>query len=101
MQEGPVYVVLNSCNRELKWDGKAISGFQSLENNTRVYLYLKPEQTTESVSVLNANGLKFGKEASVEDACLVLKFRKETKTVRLCYGISFIDVDQARKNRIK
>lgn len=97
-REGPVYLVLNSRNGVLNWDGNAISGFQSLENNTKVYIYLKPEQAPESNSVLKSNGLTIGSEALGENACLVLKFGKEIKTVRLCYGISFIDADQARKN---
>src|SRR5674476_378540 len=55
--ESPAYLVLNSRNGGLKWDGEAVSGFQSLENNTRVYLYLKPELSPESISVLNENSL--------------------------------------------
>jgi predicted alpha-1,2-mannosidase len=97
-QDRPVYLVLNSRNGGLKWDGEAISGFQSIENNTRVYLYLKPEQTPENISVLKSSGLTSGKEASGRNACVVLKYGKATKSLRLRYGISFIDEAQARKN---
>lgn len=48
-QDSPAYLILNSRNGALKWDGQAVSGYQSIENNTRVYLYLKPEQTPENV----------------------------------------------------
>src|SRR5665648_819358 len=97
-QDRAAYLILNSQNGSLKWDGEAVSGFQSLDGHTRVYLYLKPEQTPEGVSVLKENGLVNGKEASGKNACVVLKYGKGTKTVRLRYGISFIDTDQARKN---
>jgi len=100
-QESPVYLVLNSRNGGMKWDGEALSGFQSLDNNTRVFLYLKPEQKPESTLVLNESGLTSGTDASGRNAFVVLKFGKGVKTVRLRYGISFIDADQARKNLIR
>ena len=97
-QDRAAYLILNSQNGSLKWDGEAISGFQTIEGNTRVYIYLKSEQTPENISVLKANSLVNEKEASGKNACVVLKFSTGTKTVRLRYGISFIDSDQARKN---
>ncbi len=97
-QDRAAYLILNSRNGSLKWNGEAVSGFQSLDGNTRVYIYLKPEQTPESISVLKENGLVNEKEASGKNACVVLKFSQGTKTVRLRYGISFINTDQASKN---
>ena len=97
-QDRPVYLVLNSRNGSLKWDGEAVTGFQSLDNNTRVFLYLKPEQAPENISVLKSSGLTSEKEATGRNACVVLKYGKATKSIRLCYGISFIDEAQARKN---
>jgi predicted alpha-1,2-mannosidase len=97
-QDLPAYLVLNSRSGALRWDGEAVSGFQQLENNTRVYLYLKPEQSPESISVLQENGLSVGTQATGKNACIVLKYSKGSKTVRLRYGISFIDEAQAKKN---
>ena len=97
-QNRAAYLILNSQNGSLKWSGDAISGFQTIDGNTRVYIYLKPEQTPESISVLKENGLVNEKEASGKNACVVLKFGQGSKTIRLRYGISFIDTDQARKN---
>ncbi|MEN6454577.1 MAG: GH92 family glycosyl hydrolase [Prolixibacteraceae bacterium] len=94
----PVNLVLNSRNGEMKWDGEALSGFQLLENNTRVYLYLKPEQKPSGVSVLDNNGSKTGTSATGRDASVVLNFLKGTKSMTLRYGISFIDAGQAKKN---
>lgn len=97
-QDRAAYLILNSQNGSLKWSGDAISGFQTIDGNTRVYIYLKLEQTPESISVLKENGLVNEKEASGKNACVILKYGQGTKTVRLRYGISFIDSDQARKN---
>lgn len=97
-QDSPAYLILNSRNGSMKWDGQAISGSQLLENNTRVYLYLKPEQSPETTFVLKKSGLTSEKEASGNNACMVLKYTKGVKLVRLRYGISFIDEIQARKN---
>ncbi|BBE17134.1 alpha-1,2-mannosidase [Aquipluma nitroreducens] len=97
-QNQAAYLILNSQNGSLKWNDDAISGFQTIDGNTRVYIYLKPEQTPESISVLKENELVNEKEASGKNACVVLKFGQGAKTVRLRYGISFIDTDQAHKN---
>jgi len=97
-QDSPAYLILNSRNGSMKWDGQAISGSQQLENNTRVYLYLKPEQSPEAASTLKNSELNSEKEASGNNACVVLKYAKGVKLVRLRYGISFIDEIQARKN---
>ena len=92
------YLILNSRSGALKWDGQAVSGFQSIDNNTRVYLYLKPEQTPATISVLKSSALTNDTEASGKNACVVLKYGKGVKSIRLRYGISFINEAQARKN---
>jgi predicted alpha-1,2-mannosidase len=97
-QDRPAFIVLNSRNGSLKWDGAAISGFQTIQRNTRVFLYLKPEQVPENISVLKDSGIENGANASGRNACVVLRFVKGTKTIRLRYGISFIDEAQAKKN---
>jgi predicted alpha-1,2-mannosidase len=97
-QNLPAFIILHSRDGALKWDGEAVSGSQMLKNNTRVYLYLKPQQAPEGISVLGPTGLTNDKEASGKDACVVLKFKTDTKSLRLRYGISFIDEAQARKN---
>lgn len=97
-QDRPAFLVLNSRDGGLKWDGEAVSGYQLIGNNTRVYIYLMPELSPESIMVLKENGLTKGREAKGKNACVVLKFVKGTKTIRLRYGISFIDEVQAKNN---
>lgn len=93
-----VYLVLNSRNGSMNWDGKAVSGYQQLANNTRIYLYLVPAEKPVEVKVLQQEGLAEGHDAKGNNACLVLKFAAGTRNLNVGYGISFIESDQARKN---
>jgi len=97
-QDAPVYVVLSTREGELKWDGTAFSGYQLLENNTRVCLYLAPEELPAEVLMLKDGVLVEAVEADGRDACLVFKYPRGTELLALKYGISFIDEAQAREN---
>ena len=85
----PVYLILNSRRGELQWDGKAFSGYQQLQNNTRIFVYMEPD-----IQPQGAND----KAASGQNAHLVLSYPSNTKQLKLRYGISFIDTVQAKKN---
>lgn len=85
----PVYLILNSRRGKLEWDGKSVSGFQQLNNNTKVFLYLEPELMPQNAKTENVNG---------NNMHVVLKYPSNTKTIKLRYGISFIDAAQAKKN---
>ena len=100
-QKGPAYLILNSRNGALTWDGEAVSGYQSIQNNTRVFIYMKPELKPESISVLKESSQILGTTASGRNACLVLKYPTSVKKINLRYGVSFIDESQARKNMIR
>ncbi len=97
-KDTPAYLVLNSRRGKLTWDGTAISGYQLIENDTRVYLYLVPGEFPRQVSTLSDGTL--GEETSAEgqNACLVLKYPKGTEELSVHYGISFIDEAQAKAN---
>jgi len=97
-REDPAYLVLNSGNGELNWDGNAISGYRELGNNTRVYLYLQPEDKPEQVSELIEDGLRESNSAMGKNASLVLLYPEGTGKLSLRYGISFIDEAQAQQN---
>ena len=93
-----VYLVLNSGNGALRWDGKAVSGFDLIRNKTKTYIYFVPSILPEDVFVLNENKLKANNNADGENACLVLKYTLGTSHIEIQYGISFIDEKQAREN---
>jgi predicted alpha-1,2-mannosidase len=98
VKDAPAYLVLNSRKGEMSWDGQAISAYQLIENNTRVYLYLVPEELPKQVTALKDGTLAEANSAEGRNACLVLKYPQETRAVNVRYGISFIDEAQARKN---
>jgi len=97
-KNGPTYLILNSKEGGMNWDGTAISGYQLIENNTKVYLYLLPGDLPQNVSSLNGGGLTEATSAEGRNACLVLTYPEGTKELNIRYGISFIDESQARKN---
>ena len=97
-KDAPVYLALNSGIGEMTWDGKAISGFQLIENDTKVYLYLVPEEKPKQILKLIDGILTEANSGKGENACLVLKYPKGTKNLVVRYGISFIDIGQAKEN---
>lgn len=95
----PVSLIINSKEGELKWNGKAITGFQQLENNTRVFIYLETETKPQSQVALMDNKVKENTNSvKGKNACLVLKYPENTGSLRVRYGISFISEEQAGKN---
>lgn len=100
--EKPVYLLLNSRNGGMRIGDSFVSGWQQLDNNTRVYLYLESDVLPLEKGVLD-NGAIDATRMEVEgrNACAVLRFADGTKTVHLRYGISFISEEQARKNLLR
>ena len=97
-KDGDSYLILNSRKGALKWDGTSVSGYQELENNTRIYLYFVSATVPDNVSVLKENILVENHEAEGRNACLVLKYSNLPGKLQLRYGISFIGEEQAKKN---
>ena len=97
-KNGPAYLILSSRNGALKWDGKAFSGYQTITNNTKVYLYMVPGTAPQQVLSLNRNEVQEATSAEGRNVCLILKYPQVTDRLEVRYGISFIDADQAQKN---
>jgi predicted alpha-1,2-mannosidase len=94
----PVSLILNSKNGEMNVNGNAVSGYQRLENNTNVYIYLETERKPVASSVLKGGRMEEGSRASGRNACVVLNFGDEPQTLNIRYGISFISEEQAKSN---
>ena len=92
------YLVLNSRSGEMNWDGKAVYGFQNLANNTKVYMYMEVEEAPSTTFAIQDNAHVEAAKASGRNAAIVLEYPQSTKKLHVRYGISFIDVDQAKKN---
>lgn len=97
--EAPSYLVFNSRRGEIEVNGNAVSGFQYIEGNTKVYLYAEVDKTPEKVGTLTDGAVKtdvLKKEG--ENAAVVMAFPANVGKVGVRYGVSFIDAEQAKKN---
>ena len=72
---------------ELKIDGKIVIGFENLRGATH-YFYLEFDQTP----------LQTGIKDSGRRAAVYAQFDPDVKTVKARYGISYISIEQAKKN---
>ena len=82
----PLRIILASDGGSVSWDGGALKGSQTVEDQTRVYVYMEPEVKPEKVDSTRKG----------DKSWVTLYF--DQPSVRLRYGVSFIDVDQARAN---
>lgn len=97
--ETPAYLILNSKNGAIKVEGNAVSGYQKLENNTNVYIYLETEQTPVESGTWKDNAIdESQRQAEGDNAFVVLYYGDKAQTINLRYGISFISEEQAKNN---
>ncbi|MFV0310433.1 MAG: GH92 family glycosyl hydrolase [Dysgonomonas sp.] len=95
----PVYLILNSKDGEIKVDGNTVSGYQKLENNTNVYIYLETEQPPIQSGTWKDNAIdESRKQAQGKNSFVVLYYGDKAQTINLRYGISFISEEQAKNN---
>ncbi|MDM1295229.1 glycoside hydrolase family 92 protein [Sphingobacterium sp. N143] len=92
------YLQFNSQDGKLQWDGVGLAGQQDIGNGTRVYIYAVPESKPVAVSKLQGGQLEKATEASGKNSCIVLQFDPSGTSLKMKYGISFIDVAQAKAN---
>lgn len=98
-KDAPVYLILNSKNGAMRVNDNTVSGYQQLENNTRVYLYLETENKPEKTGVLQDNKLNTELDTiRGNNACVALYFGDKAQVQKIRYGISFISEEQAKSN---
>lgn len=91
-------LLLDSPNGELQSEGKAVSGYQVLKNDydkealpTKVYFYMELSDVPESTDLLDLTAEGKGQR-------LQLLFPTGKGRIIARYGISYIDVEQAKRN---
>lgn len=95
----PCYIVVNTKNGEIEVNNGTISGFQQLDNNTYVYIYIESDITPLEYGILENTRINTSKlKNRGENASVVLRFADGTSTVNLRYGVSFISSEQAKSN---
>ncbi|MEH6406114.1 MAG: GH92 family glycosyl hydrolase [Leeuwenhoekiella sp.] len=92
------YLVLNSNEGEMHWAANGIAGYQLLTNNTKVYIYLEPEETPDEKLILGKKNLSKEESAEGTNPTLVFIYLEGKKTIHINYGISFISENQAKLN---
>ena len=98
-KQEPTYLIFNTRRGELKVEGNAVSGYQYIDNKTKVYLYAEVDKTPEKVGALANGSIDAGQsQKSGENAAIVLAFPALAGNIGVRYGVSFIDVEQAKKN---
>lgn len=96
-------LLINTRNGKLNLTKEGLEGYQIIENgeaSAKVYLYLETEEMPQSRGVLTDLGeINYTCENIVgKNKAVVLSFSNENHQVSLRYGISFISVEQAKRN---
>ncbi len=95
----PAYLIFNTRNGEIKTDKNSISGYQKLDNNTRVYIYFETDiQPVKAGTHVDGGINNTSKITEGRNAYFILQYPAKTKQINARYGISFISVEQAKKN---
>lgn len=84
--DAPFRILLSSRGGDVIWNGEALEGWQPVEDETKVYVYMEPETAPAKVDTASNGNSRW----------VTLRFDKPS--VRLRYGVSFIDVAQAKAN---
>lgn len=96
------YLIFNTRRGELEVEGNTVSGYQYIDNKTKVYVYAEVNKTPAKAGALR-NGVIDANQSrtSGENAAIVLAFPEEVGSVGIRYGVSFIDAAQAKKNLLR
>ncbi len=93
------HLIFNTRDGEIKVEGRTISGYQELQNNTRVFIFLETDIAPVAVGTSVAGGIDTTKKlTSGKNAHFVLRFSESDKQIKVRYGVSLISEEQAKKN---
>lgn len=89
-------LVVNTKDGEINVEGNTVSGYQYLnKTSTKVYIYLESEQFPFETGKYQ---IQTGSKNLIEGNNVFLTYGTDVKKVRIRYGISYIDTEQAKKN---
>lgn len=93
------YLIFNTRKGELNIEENTVSGYENLDNNTKVYIYFETDihpAKTDSYELSSFDSIN--KVIKGLNYFVVLKYPENTKQIKARYGVSFISVEQAKKN---
>lgn len=97
-KEAP-YLILSTTNGELSTTENTISGFQNIDNQTKVFIYMETSALpSKTMTVSNQEVNQEQNAINGREVGIAFLFPEEIQTVSVRYGISFIDVEQAKAN---
>jgi predicted alpha-1,2-mannosidase len=93
-------LILNAKNGKLTINGNTIFGYQQIDKtSTKVYIYLETEQVPLVKGIFAGQSIDTTQtEILGEEIGMAFQYDPETKHIRIRYGVSFINEEQARKN---
>ena len=96
----PAYLVFNTRDGAIALKDGAVTGYQNLPNDTRVYLYAETDKTPAAKGVLvPGKGIDEGvSQKEGKNVAIALGFGNAKGAVKVRYGISFISEEQAKAN---
>lgn len=97
-QDAPASLIINTRRGSLAAEGNCVHGYQELDNNVKVYLYLESMQTPRGVITINDSTGGKRNSVSGENAFICLQFGENVPVLNLRYGVSFISEEQAKRN---
>ena len=95
-KKGSGTILLTSGNGAVSLADDVLAGWQTVEGDTKVYVYMEVQETPVNEGILQRRQLVDGKSDSGRNACVAMTF--DVPTVHLRYGVSFISQEQAAAN---
>ena len=85
----PAYLLLNTNRGKVSVDKNTIKGYQELDNNVKVYLYMESDRMpAETMTVGEGSVDTAVKDAEGRNACVGMRFNSGDSVINIRYGIS-------------
>lgn len=93
-------IMLSAFHGILTADERSISGYEILNDSVRVYLYLESAERAEAVAHRDSTSKHLTRESDkrANGSSVALIYKPGKSPIQLRYGVSYISVEQAKKN---
>lgn len=92
------YLILHTESGELEAHDNVVSGYRYLQDSVRVYVYMEMSAKPIAYGRSTAKGEYIWNKAKTAGSTLVLNYNLAGEDLFLRYGVSYIDVEQAKQN---
>lgn len=97
---GDRWLVFATKRGELRADGGKVTGWQSLNDRTKVYVSMQADAEPADVCMIDSDGSLVADASMIggDTVAVAMRFPEDVETLTVRYGISFISSEQAGKN---